>query len=327
MFAYTYKNAHPLSDFQIEKTEQPTPQVRANDVLVRVKAVAFNPVDYKIRQSRSSQNDQAMILGWDTSGVIEQVGANVTEFKPGEAVYYAGDITRAGGYAELQAVDQRLIAHKPQSLGFAESAALPLTALTAYEALFERGFNLNENSKVLIIGGAGGVGSIAIQLLKALTPASVIATASRPETISWVKERGADHVIGRELKVGLNQLGIKEVDIVFGTTHTESYLSTLPEIIRPFGHLILIDDPQTLDIVSFKLKAISVHWEFMFAKSMHNYKPEEQGLFLGYLAKWVDQGKIKVAQNQTVAASVEGIKEAHQLLESGKSIGKIIMTY
>ena len=327
MLAYGYKTAHALKDFQIQAHDLPMPELGENDVLVKIKAVSFNPVDTKIRQSRSAKDNEFVTLGWDASGSVHQIGKNVTEFKTGDDVYYAGDLMRAGSNAEFQAVDQRLIARKPKSLNFAEAATLPLTSLTAWEALFERNFEFTPETRVLIIGGAGGVGSIAIQLLKVLTPATVIATASRPETIDWVKEMGADHVIGRDIDADLKNIGIENIDIIFSTTHTDSYLQIIPKILRPFGHLVLIDDPKSLDIVPFKAKALSVHWEFMFAKSMFGFKPEQQGKFLANLAQWVDEEKIKTTLNQTFDASEANIKKAHETLETGQAIGKIAMNF
>ena len=215
----------------------------------------------------------------------------------------------------------------PESLNYAEAAALPLTSVTAWEALFERGFEYSKETKVLIIGGAGGVGSMATQLLKANTDATVIVTASRPETREWCRKMGADHVIGRDLPGELEKIGIQQLDIVFGTTHTAEYLEVIREILRPFGSLVLIDDPEKLDIVSFKTKALSVHWEFMFAKSMFGYHPEQQGQFFTKLAELVDQGKVQSTLNKTLPCSAQSIREAHELLEKGSSIGKIVMEY
>ena len=295
-------------------------------MLVRVKAFGFNPVDYKIRQTRDA-TDTPVILGWDAAGVVEAVGSEVSGFTAGDEVYYAGDLTRPGSYAELQAVDYRLVSLKPRSLEFADAAALPLTSLTAYEALLERGIHYTSESTVLIIGGAGGVGSIAIQLLKALTPAKVITTATRPETIQWVKEMGADHVIGRGLQDELKQLGIEWLDGIFSTTHTADYLPIYPELLRPFGHLAVIDDPPSLDILPFKRKALSVHWEFMFAKSMFGYEPDTQGAILREVAELVDDGRVKSTRSKTFSVSVENLRVAHETLERGTACGKMVMEW
>lgn len=326
MKAFVYQKAHQISQFGISLQEVAEPTAGPLDLLVRVKAFSFNPVDYKIRQSRDA-TDAPVILGWDAAGVVETVGSEISGFSVGDEVYYAGDLTRPGSYAELQAVDHRLVALKPRSLSFADAAALPLTSLTAYEALLERGIGYTSDSKVLIVGGAGGVGSIAIQLVKALTPAKVIATATRPETIDWVKQMGADHVISRELQKELGQLGIGGLDAIFSTTHTAEYLQVVPELLRPFGHLAVIDDPPSLDILPFKRKAVSVHWEFMFAKSMFGYKQETQGAILRQVAELVDAGKVKTTRSQTLSATEQNVRSAHETLERGSAIGKMVMEW
>ena len=236
-------------------------------------------------------------------------------------------MNRAGSYAEKQAVDYRLAARKPASIGFANSAALPLTALTAFEALFERGVDYGADSHVLVIGGAGGVGSIAIQLIKALTPAKVIATASRPETIAWAQAMGADHVVGRAIADELKRIGAPLLDAVFVTTHTQDYLSIIPDLLRPFGHMMVIDDPETLDIRPFKSKSLSVHWEFMLAKSLHGYLPESQGVMLRRLAELVDAGQVRTTRRQSLTASGDNLRAAHAALEAGSAIGKIVVEW
>lgn len=327
MRAFTYTKAHPLEQFQITETTQPDPQLNSGDVLVKIHAFSLNPVDTKIRQKRAGTDTAPVILGWDAAGVIEQTGSEVTGFTVGDEVYYAGALNRQGSNATLQAVDHRLIAKKPATLSFSQAAALPLTALTAQEALFERGFQYNDSTRVLVIGGAGGVGSMAIQLLKATTNATVIATASREDSIAWTHKMGADHVIGRDIEAGLKQLGIDSVDIIFSTTHTHDYLEAIPKVLRPFGHLVLIDDPDHLDIRHFKGKALSVHWEFMFAKSSYNYQPETQGRFLTSLSQLVDQKKIQSTLRLALKASTETLHQAHTLQESNAQIGKIVLAW
>lgn len=323
MFAYTYQKAHPLDQFSIKKTTVPNPIIKPTDVLVRIKATAFNPVDTKIRQQRNASTGTGVILGWDASGIIEAVGDAVKDFKVGDEVFYSGEMMRDGCYSEQQAVDARLIAHKPRNISFEQAAALPLTFITAWEALFEKGFNYTPSTKVLIIGGAGGVGSAAIQLLKLKTKATVIATASRPESADWVKKMGADHVIGRDLK----KIGIDQVDILFSTTHTQQYLDVIPEILNVFGHFVLIDDPKSLDAVPFKRKAQSIYWEFMFAKSLYDYHPETQGAFLTKLAHWIEDKKIIPSLGVVLENSEESIKAAHTSLETGTAVGKIVMRW
>jgi NADPH:quinone reductase len=328
MKALAYKKAHSLKEFVIKSYDVATPELRPNDVLVKIHAISVNPVDFKIRGSRSGTDANPVILGWDASGVIEKLGSDVKNFSIGDEVYYAGDLMRAGSYAELQAVDSRIIALKPKTLSHVEAVSLPLTSLTAWEALLERGFVYSQKTKILIIGGAGGVGSIATQLLKAKTPATVIATASRPETMEWAKKMGADHIIDHRKPLGeeLKKLGIDALDIIFSTTHTENYLSIIPKLLRPFGSLCLIDDPKTLDITQFKVKALSVHWEFMFAKTMNDYHIETQGKILTEIAKLVDNKKIKHTAGLVLEGlNPENIHQAHKTLESNGSIGKIII--
>jgi NADPH2:quinone reductase len=331
MKALSYIHSHPISKFAIELKELPRPVIKPTDILVSIRAIAINPVDYKIRQSRSGSETNPVILGWDAAGVVEEVGADVKGFKVGEEVYYAGDLSRPGAYAEKQAVDYRLVGKKPKSLSFAEAAALPLTTLTAWESLFDRPHvTFDSHTKVLIIGGAGGVGSLAIQLLKAKTSAKVIASASRPESIAWVKKMGADHVIdhSKDLKEGLKAEGIDEVDLVFGTTHSDLYLKTIPDLLRPFGHFLLIDDPASLDIVSFKRKALSVHWELMFTKSLFGHRLESQGQILNEMAMLIDSGKVKTTVNTVLKGmTVASIQEAHKIQESGKALGKTVIEY
>lgn len=331
MKALAYVKAHSFSDFAIELREVPRPQIKPTDLLVRIRAIAVNPVDYKIRQGRSGSEENPVILGWDAAGVIEEIGSYVKGFKAGDEVYYAGDLSRPGAYAELQAVDYRLVGKKPKSLSFTEAAGLPLTTLTAWESLFDRPHvTFDANTKVLIIGGAGGVGSLAIQLLKAKTAAKVIATASRAESIAWVKKMGADHVIdhSKDLREGFKAEGIKEVDLVFSTNHSENYLKTIPDLLRPFGHFVLIDDPAALDIVSFKRKALSVHWELMFTKSLSAYRLESQGEILNEMAKLIDSGKVKTTVSTVLKGmTAASIREAHKIQESGKAMGKIVIEF
>lgn len=330
MKAIAYQTAHNIADFNLLVFDLPEPEISPNDVLISVKAISINPVDAKIRQSRNAKNDHPVILGWDAAGVIEKMGNNVSGFAVGDTVYYAGDLLRDGCYAAQQAVDYRIIAKKPHNLSFADAAALPLTAITAWEALLERGFTYTDQTKVLIIGGAGGVGSIATQLLKAKTPADVITTASRPETIAWSKQMGADFVINHhnDLSQELKKIDIETVDIIFGTTQSEKYWAKIPTLLRPFGHYCLIDDPKTLDIVAFKTKALSVHWEFMFAKTMHQYNIETQGAILREIAQLVEAGKIKSTVNTVLnGLTVEHIKASHASIESGQSIGKIVIDF
>lgn len=327
MKAFAYQEAHSLENFSIELAEVPEPIVGPLDLLVSVKAFSFNPVDCKIRQSRNGDDGQSVILGWDAAGIVEAMGAGVSGFAVGDEVYYAGDRLRPGSYAELQAVDHRLVARKPASLDFAQAAALPLTALTAFEGL-DRGIVDSDDSHVLIIGGAGGVGSMAIQLLKAMNSRTkVIATATRPETIEFAQRMGADYVIGRDLEKELKRIEMPSLDAIFSTTHTQDYLSIIPDLLRPFGHLIVIDDPSPFDIRHFKTKALSVHWEFMFAKSIYGHAVDSQGGILRNIAALVDAGVIKTTCTSRSVANIESLHAAHVALENGTSVGKMVMEW
>ena len=258
---------NPLVDI-----EKAMPSLKDRDLLVRIKAISVNPVDTKVRRN-SVVAGNMRILGWDAVGEVIEVGSGVQHFKVGDQVWYAGDLTRDGSNAEYQAVDERIVSLKPQSLSNAEAAALPLTAITAWEMLFDR-FNvdLDQSDNILVIGGAGGVGSIAIQLLKAKTNLKVIATASREETKAWVKSLGADYVIDHteDLNTQIKALGLDAPRYIFSTNQTETYLPQISKLIAPQGKFGLIDDPKLLDIGEFKSKSVSVHWEFMFTRSMFN---------------------------------------------------------
>lgn len=330
MKAFGYQQAHNLNDFCIEEIDLPTPDLQEFDVLVKMQAIALNPVDYKIRQSKSTDTDTPLILGWDASGIVEKLGSQVTDFNVGDGVFYAGDLTRSGSYAELQAIDSRLIAIKPKSLSPIEAAALPLTSITAWEGLFERGIEFSASTNVLIIGGAGGVGTMATQLIKAKTDATVIATASRPDTSEWCKKFGADHIINhhQDLAKQLKGVDIASVDVVFCTTNSEQHLANLADIITPFGHAIFIQDTGSLDVTGFKLKSIITHWEFMFTKSMFGHNMQSQGNLLAEVAQLADANKIKTTLNVNLGKiSADTLKQGHSLLESGKSIGKIALEF
>lgn len=330
MKALGYFKAHDLSEFSIRELDVPDPELKPTDLLVRVKAISVNPVDFKIRSSRNGQQDKPVILGWDAAGIIEKCGSEVTIFKPGDEVYYAGDNTKDGAYAELQSIDHRVVAKKPKNLSFSEAAALPLTTLTAWESLFEQLKIPAEKSEVFIMAGAGGVGSIAIQLLKALTKAHVITTASRPDTVAWTKKMGADLVIDYhdDIPAALQKNNIQSVDAIFSATTTQDYISEYAKILRPFGQICILEGPVPLDINPLKQKSLSVHWEFMFTKTMFNYQMESQGKILKKLAELIEAKKIiSTANTYLTGFSAENIQSAHTLLESGKSIGKIVIDF
>jgi NADPH2:quinone reductase len=324
--AYVHDPAH--RSHVIVEGELPEPELREHDVLVEVRAAGTNPVDYKVGLSRTNTG-APVIVGWDFAGVVRKVGAGASGFAVGDEVWGSGDITRAGAYAELVAVDSRVISKKPSTLPFVEAAALPLTALTAWEGLIARPeLRLDQPSRVLVIGGAGGVGSITIQLLKALTKSTVIATASRPETSAWCRELGADSVVDHhgDLVAQLAELGREPLDAVLGTSHTDRQLPAIGSLLRPFGHLTLIDDPTALDIVSLKRKSISVHWELMFTKTLFGFDLESQGRILREVAKLVDEGKLR----STLKTRLEGltashVEEAHRILLEARGIGKTVI--
>lgn len=315
---------NPLVDI-----EKAMPSLKDRDLLVRIKAISVNPVDTKVRRNPVTVGN-TRILGWDAVGEVVEVGSGVQHFKVGDQVWYAGDLTRDGSNAEYQAVDERIVSLKPQSLSDAEAAALPLTAITAWEMLFDR-FNvdLDQSDNILVIGGAGGVGSIAIQLLKAKTNLKVIATASREETKAWVKSLGADYVIDhtQDLNMQIKALGLDAPRYIFSTNQTHTYLPQISKLIAPQGKFGLIDDPKSLDISEFKSKSVSVHWELMFTRSMFNTTDiEQQSQLLHQVAELVDNHKIKTTLNQTLGKiNAKNLKLAHELIETGRAKGKIVL--
>jgi zinc-binding alcohol dehydrogenase family protein len=265
--------------------------------------------------------------------VVKAVGSEVTLFKAGDKVFYAGSIARSGANSELHVVDERIVGHMPKTLGFAEAAALPLTAITAWELLFERlqvpEGNTDENQSLLIVGAAGGVGSILTQLARQLTGLSVIGTASRPQTQSWVKELGAHHVIdhSQPLSEALKRAGINEVTHVASLTQTDHHLDQLVEALAPQGKLALIDDPKTLDVTKLKRKSLSLHWEFMYTRSLFETADMiEQHHLLNRVAQLIDAGTLKTTVGEHFGTiNAANLRRAHALLESGKSKGKIVL--
>ncbi len=310
----------------------PRPVPRGRDLLVRVVAVSVNPVDTKVRRRASAEPGGWKVLGFDAAGEVVEIGPDVTGFRPGDQVYYAGSIARPGANSEFHLVDERITGHKPQSLTEAEAAALPLTAITAWEMLFDRLDVIRPvpgSSAILVIGGAGGVGSIAIQLLRARTDLTVIATASRPETEAWARELGAHHIIdhSRPLAPQVAALGIGAPGFVFATTGTDRHLADVIELIAPQGRFGVIDDPESLDILGFKRKAVSVHWEMMFARSVFQTPDmDEQGRLLDEVARMVDDGRIRTTLTDVIRPiKSANLKAAHALIESGRARGKIVL--
>jgi len=305
---------------------------------VKVKAIAVNPVDYKIRQRMAPEDGRYKVIGWDAVGEVVAAGESVTQFKAGDSVYYAGDLNRQGSNAEYQLVDERLVGNKPQSLSDADAAALPLTSITAWELLFEHlaikqqapDSGEKSNEIILVIGAAGGVGSILIQIAKAITGATIIATASRESSEAWVRKLGADYVINhtQALLPQIEALGMSQVSHIASLNGTGSYFESYTDLLAPFGKIAMIDDPANpLDVMKLKLKSQSLHIEFMFARSMFNAADmDEQSKLLNRVAGLVDQGYVHTTSGKNLGLiNAENLRSAHKELESGKAIGKIVL--
>lgn len=313
--------------------ELPRPEPGPRDLLVQVRAVSVNPVDTKVRRRAAADPGGWKVLGWDAAGVVVDVGADVSRFAPGDEVFYAGSLNRQGTNAEYHAVDARIVGRKPSSLDFAQAAALPLTAITAWEALFDR-LDIRKAvpgaaPAVLVIGGAGGVGSIAIQLVRQLTDLTVIATASRPETVAWVRELGAHHVVdhARPLAAEVSALGVGAPAFVFSTTATDRHMAAVAELIAPQGRWALIDDPGVVDIAPFKRKSISTHWEFMFTRPVFETADiDAQGALLDEVSRLVDAGVLRTTLGDHFGTiSAANLRRAHALIERGAARGKIVL--
>ncbi|OWK32783.1 zinc-binding alcohol dehydrogenase family protein [Sphingomonas mucosissima] len=334
MRAVAFKHPGPVGrQDSLVDVELPDPVATGRDLLVRVHAVSVNPVDAKVRAGMRGGGEDWRVLGFDAAGVVEATGPEVTGFKVGDHVMYAGQIDRPGSNAELQLVDERIVGAKPASLDWAAAAALPLTAITAWEALFDK-LDLRRPvpgaaRAVFVLNGAGGVGSIAIQLLRALTDLTVVASASRPETKAWVEQLGAHHVVNHREPMApqIEALGIGKPGHVFSTTHTDDHLPDINRLIAPQGKLCLIDDPKTLDIMPLKGKAISVHWELMFTRPLFK-TPDmaEQGKLLTEVARLVDAGVVRSTMTEMMGSiSAENLRRAHAAIESGTACGKIVL--
>lgn len=314
-------------------TRLPKPRPTGRDLLVRVEAVSVNPVDTKVRAPKDKVEDPPKVLGYDAAGVVESVGDGVTRFKPGDAVYYAGDITRPGSNAEFQLVDERIVGGKPATLSFAEAAALPLTALTAWEALFTRlGIDLDgghQGQSILIIGGAGGVGSIAIQLAK-LAGLVAIATAARPQSQAWAKALGADYTVDYSdaLIEEMAQLGHRQVDFIANFNNTDAYWGVMAELICPQGKIVgIVGNTDPLDLNLLKNKSATFVWEFMFTRSMYQTADmAHQGQLLDEVAALVDVSKLRTTLGETLSPiNAANLRQAHAQIESGRTIGKLVL--
>ncbi|MCK8105439.1 zinc-binding alcohol dehydrogenase family protein [Pseudoalteromonas sp. 2CM41L] len=332
MKAIGYQKSLPIeNELSLQDIELETPTAHGHDILVEVKAVSVNPVDFKIRQAMPAAEGEYKVIGWDATGVVKSVGENVSLFKPGDKVWYAGDITRSGSNAQFQLVDERIVGHMPSSLSYGEAAALPLTSITAWELLFDR-LNVakNDDSKsILVIGAAGGVGSIMVQLLKQRTKLNIIASASRAETISWLEDLGADTIVNHRnpLSEEFAAKNLSEVDYVVSLNNTEQHLPEIEKVVKPQGQFALIDDPETLNIVPFKNKSVSVHWELMFTRSLFKTDDmQEQHVILNNVATMIDQGQIKTTVGEHLGKiNAANLRKAHQYLESQTAKGKVVL--
>jgi zinc-binding alcohol dehydrogenase family protein len=311
----------------------PEPAPGARDLVVEVHAVSVNPVDTKVRRHAAPPAGEARVLGFDASGVVRAVGPEVTLFKPGDAVYYAGSITRAGSNAQLQLVDERIVGRKPASLDHAHAAALPLTAITAWELLFDRlgvARGGGAGQAIVVTGAAGGVGSILVQLARRLTQLTVIGTASRAQTRAWVEALGAHHVIDHSRPLGeeLARIGVTAIDYAASLTQTHLHYDALVEALKPQGRLGLIDDPATpLDVMKLKRKALSLHWEMMFTRPMFE-TPDmiEQHRLLNEVASLIDDGTLQTTFGEHYGAiNAANLRRAHALIESGTAKGKVVL--
>jgi zinc-binding alcohol dehydrogenase family protein len=331
-----YQNLPVQQADSLQDIELPVPKAAGHDLLVEVKAVSVNPVDTKVRIGSAPTNGQAKVLGWDAAGVVTAIGDEVTHFKIGDEVWYAGSIARQGSNAEYQLVDERIVGRKPANLSFVEAAALPLTALTAWELLFDR-LQVNtqdHQASILVVGAAGGVGSILIQLVKQLTKLTIIATASRPESRDWLLQLGAHHVLDHSapdadhgLPAQLQQLGLPLVDYVIGLNKTDQHFAAMIEMLKPQGKLALIDDPDMIDVRLLKRKSLSLHWELMFTRSLFETADMiRQHEILNTVAMMVEQGQIKSTVQQHLGSiNAENLRKAHALIEQGRSVGKIVL--
>lgn len=326
-------NTEALLDIELP---QPTPE--GKDLLVKINAIAVNPVDYKVRLNRPAPDNQAVILGWDAVGEVIATGPEANAFTTGDKVYYSGDLTRQGSNAEYQLIDERLVALKPSSLSDAEAAALPLTTITAWELLFEH-LGIERQPAVskqpthevlLIVGAAGGVGSILTQLASTITGATVIATASRESSRNWVTKLGADYVVDHTQALGpqIEALNVGAVTHIASLNSTDSYFESYTELLSPFGRIAMIDDPKApLDVMKLKTKSLSLHIELMFTRSMFQTADmDEQGKLLQQVAELIDQGYLKTTVGKHLGTiNATNLKQAHAELESGRAVGKIVL--
>jgi zinc-binding alcohol dehydrogenase family protein len=321
---------HPesLLDLQL-----PEPAPRPRDLRVRVCAVAVNPVDVKVRAPKPRVENPPRVLGWDAAGIVESVGADVTVFRPGDKVYYAGSIARPGSNAEVHLVDERIAAPMPRSLGFADAAALPLTSLTAWEGLFERlGVDpegRDAGSALLVLGGAGGVGSMVVQLAKAVG-LRVVATASREESRAWARSLGADVLVDHRapLRPQLEAAGIQHVELIFNTQSTEAWWDTMADLVAPRGRIVgIVEAKAPLDLGKLMSKSATFAWELMFTRSLYETADmAAQRAILTRVAAWVDEGRVRTTRREHFGRiSAANLRAAHARIESGQAVGKLVL--
>jgi zinc-binding alcohol dehydrogenase family protein len=329
MKALVYEKAHTVENFAIQLRELPEPALRDNDVLVEVRAIGINPGEAFFRQVRSAEPGGYVLLGWEFAGVVIEVGRSVQGFTAGDRVFGTGDVTRDGCWAERVAVDHRIIAKLPDSIPFADAASLPIGALTASEAVFRDQEALPEGvNTVLVVGGAGAVGSLATQILKATTSAFVIVTGSRPESRAWCSEMGADLVLDHSGNVvaQLTAADIQQVDLVLSTAATAQNLRWIAEILRPFGHIAFTDMPPFLDLGPLGAKAPSLHVEMVFSRIVSGSHPERQGQILKTVAALVAEGRLRaILTKRLEGLTAETMNAAHELVETHQTIGKIVI--
>lgn len=337
MKAIGFKESLPITEENsFIEFEKGKPSPEGQDLLIKVLANSVNPVDFKIRQTAAKDTilEQAKIIGWDAVGIVEAVGAEVSKFKVGDVVYYAGDLTRDGSNAEYQLVDERIVGFKPKNLSIAEAAAIPLTGLTAWESIFDRIKVNPEKDKgktILILAGAGGVGSIAIQIAKQVAQLTVIATASRPESRTWCKDLGADYVVNHyDLKAELEAIEHAEVDYILDFVHLNNYWETIVDVIKPQGHIVSITgSKEPLDLSLLKTKSVTFSWEFMYTRSMYTTNDmAQQHHILNEIGRLLEEGILKTTLTTVLKGfTVENLKKAHLMQESGKTIGKTVLEF
>lgn len=331
MKALIYEKAHTLDNFALGLTEVAEPTLRDSDVLVEVRAVGINPGEAFIRKSRNAEAGGHVLLGWEFAGVVIGLGAAVLGFKIGDRVFGTGDMTRDGCWAERLAVDYRILAIMPDRLSFADAASLPVGSITAWEALFREDNALPiDVNRVLVVGGAGGVGSLATQLLKAKTRAFVISTASRPDSKAWCAKMGADLVIDHsgDVIAQLAAANIPSVDMVLSTAKTADNIGWIARLLRPFGHLSVVDGSPVLDASALMPKAASLHTEMIFSKILHGYAVDSQGTILESVADFVAEGQIQsIATTRLNGLTPESMKTAHGLVETRRMIGKVVIAF